>query len=208
MNIFLIGIQGSGKGTVVEGLREHICFDLISMGQLLRDEIATRSKLGQEISNIINQGNLVSLDIVMKIIENKMAKLSNNIAIFDGCPRNLEQAERLDKILKVDLVIHLDLSKEDAISRLLNRLTCNKCGFVTNKTAVNSEVCPQCGGQLSARADDTIDSINKRFEIYQNETFPLLERYRAQGVVVDINAGDPPKVVLENVLKVINERNN
>ena len=111
----------------------------------------------------------------------------------------------LDNILRVDLVIHLDLSKEVALKRILNRLTCSDCAFITKKQDVEDDICPQCGGKLVTRSDDTIESINKRFELYHKETYPLLERYRAQGVVVDVNANRTPDEVFEEVLKVLNE---
>ena len=147
MNIILIGIQGCGKGTLVAGLEKHINFSLVSMGQLFRDEIATGSNLGKEIKKVIDRGELVGMDIVMSTVKKKLETDANSIKIFDGFPRNLEQAEALDKITKVDLVINLDLPKEEAIKRLLNRLTCSKCGHITRKDAVSSNVCSECGGE-------------------------------------------------------------
>lgn len=205
MNILLIGIQGCGKGTLVAGLEKHIKFSLVSMGQLLRDEIATGSDLGKEIKKTIDAGNLVGMDIVMSTVKKKLETDECEIKIFDGFPRNLEQAEELDKITNVDLVIHLDLSKEVAVKRLLNRLTCSKCGYITRKDAVKSLVCPECKGELKTRSDDTLDSIEKRFAIFEKETYPLLEKYKKQGVRVEkiesINADD----TLKAVLKVLNE---
>ena len=205
MNIILIGIQGCGKGTLVAGLEKHINFSLVSMGQLFRDEIATGSDLGQEIKKVIDRGELVGMDIVMSTVKKKLETDANEIKIFDGFPRNLEQAEALDKITKVDLVINLNLSKEVAVQRLLNRLTCSKCGFITKKDAVTSNVCPECGGELKSRSDDTLESIEKRFKIFEQETYPLLEKYEKQGVRVEtiesINAED----TLNAVLKVLND---
>ena len=207
MNIILIGIQGCGKGTLVSGLENHINFSLISMGQLFRDEIATGSKLGMQIKKVIDRGELVGMDIVMSTVKKKLETDVNSIKIFDGFPRNLEQAEALDKITNVDLVIHLDLSKEIAVERLLNRLTCSDCGYITRKDAVTSKVCPKCNGQLISRSDDTLESIEKRFAIFERETYPLLEKYKKQGVRVEriesINALD----TLNTVLKVLNEYN-
>ncbi|MBQ8615491.1 MAG: nucleoside monophosphate kinase [Clostridia bacterium] len=207
MNIILIGIQGCGKGTLVAGLEKHINFSLVSMGQLFRDEIATGSTLGQEIKKVIDRGELVGMDIVMSTVKKKLETDANAIKIFDGFPRNLEQAEALDQITNVDLVINLNLSKEEAIKRLLNRLTCSKCGHITRKDTVSSNVCPECGGELVSRSDDTLESIEKRFKIFEKETYPLLEKYKKQGVRVEsiesINADD----TLNAVLKVLNEYN-
>ena len=207
MNIVLIGIQGCGKGTLVAGLEKHINFSLISVGQLLRDEVATGSELGKEIKSVIDRGDLVSLDIVMSTVGKRLESDKNDIKIFDGFPRNFEQAEALDKITKVDLVINLTLSKEVAIQRLLNRLTCSKCGHITRKDAVSSNVCPECGGELVSRSDDTLESIEKRFAIYEKETYPLLDKYKKQGVRVETIESIEKDLTLNTVLKVLNEYN-
>jgi len=207
MNIVLIGIQGCGKGTLVSGLEKHIKFSLVSVGQLLRDEVATGSELGKEIKKVIDAGDLVGLDIVMSTVKKRLETDDNQIKIFDGFPRNLEQADALDEITKVDLVINLTLSKEEAIRRLLNRLTCAKCGFITRKDAVSSLVCSECGGELVSRSDDTIESIEKRFAIYEKETYPLLDRYKKQGVRVETIESIDKETTLNAVLKVLNEYN-
>ena len=207
MNIVLIGIQGCGKGTLVAGLENHIKFSLVSVGQLLRDEVATGSELGKHIKQVIDAGNLVGLDIVMSTVKNKLDIDCNKIKIFDGFPRNLEQADALDKITKVDLVVNLTLSKEMAIKRLLNRLTCSKCGFITRKDAVSSLKCPECAGELVSRSDDTLESIEKRFAIYEKETYPLIERYKKQGVRVEEIESIDKDTTLNTVLRVLNEYN-
>ncbi len=207
MNIILIGIQGCGKGTLVAGLEKHINFSLVSMGQLFRDEIATGSSLGQEIKKVIDRGELVGMDIVMSTIQKKLETDNSSIKIFDGFPRNLEQAQALDKITNVDLVVHLDLQKEEAIKRLLNRLTCSKCGYITRKDAVTSNVCVECGGELVHRSDDTLESIEKRFEIFDKVTYPLLEKYRKQGVRIETIESINKDDTLNAVLKVLNEYN-
>lgn len=207
MNIILIGIQGCGKGTLVAGLEKHIDFSLVSMGQLFRDEIATGSTLGQEIKKVIDRGELVGIDIVMSTVKKKLDTDASPIKIFDGFPRNLVQADALDKIAKVDLVVNLVLSKEEAIKRLLNRLTCNKCGHITRKDAVSSTVCPECGGELVSRSDDTMESIEKRFAIFEKETYPLLDKYEKQGVRVETIESIDKEETLKAVLKVLNEYN-
>lgn len=207
MNIVLIGIQGCGKGTLVAGLEKHIDFSLISVGQLLRDEVATGSELGKQIKQVMDTGNLVSFDIVMSTVKKKLETDNNIIKIFDGFPRSLEQAIAFDDFAKVDLVINLTLSKETAVKRLLNRLTCSKCGYITRKDAVNSLDCPECDGKLVSRSDDTPESIEKRFDVYEKEAYPLLARYKKQGVrVVEIESIDKD-TTLNTVLRVLNEYN-
>lgn len=204
MNIVLIGIQGSGKGTLVADLQNKIDFELISTGQMLREEIASGSSLGKIIEKCIAQGKLVDTDLVMEVLKNKLNHITEPNVVFDGFPRESGQAIRLREFMNVDLVVHLNLSKHKAVERLLDRLTCKKCNLITKKSIVKSNICPACGGELATRADDTVDAINKRFEIYENETLPLLDLYKSWGVkVVDVDAGKTPKEVLEDVLKVI-----
>ncbi len=206
MNIVLIGIQGCGKGTLVSGLEKHFNLSLISMGLLLREEVATGSELGKKIKSIMDRGELVSLDIIKHALQNRLSQSRRDgITIFDGFPRNSEQADLLDTITNVDLVIHLNLSKSVALDRIMNRLTCDKCGHITKRQEASSDVCPKCNGKLVQRSDDTIDSINKRFEVYERETYPLLKRYHERGVVADIDANRTPDEVLNSVLKVIYE---
>ena len=207
MNIILIGIQGCGKGTLVSGLEKHYDISLISMGQLLRDEIATGSTLGKTIKETIDRGELVSTDIVVETLKKKLDSVGDELTIFDGFPRNMEQLELLNTIAKVDLVIHLNLSKDVAIDRILNRLTCADCGYITTKQAVSGDKCPQCCGKLITRSDDTLEGINKRFEIYEKETYPLLERYKKLGVRVETIDSIDKNTTLNEVLKVLNEYN-
>lgn len=207
MNIVLLGIQGSGKGTLVADLSNHIDFTLISVGQLLRDEVTTGSELGKHIHKLISAGNLVETDIVIDVIK-KNLKNSKGITIFDGFPRNAEQADKLQSIAKVDLVLYLKLTKSDAEKRILGRLTCKKCGYITNSNVEFKKVCPICGDDLITRSDDTKESIKKRFEIYDKVTYPLLERYANAGIVVELNAAQSREEVLNSALRVINEYNN
>lgn len=205
MNIVLIGIQGSGKGTMVDGLKKHFDFNLISVGQLLREEVATGSEMGKEINGLISAGKLVDINMVMRVLSKKINNLEHKITIFDGFPRNLEQAIELDKLMNVDLVLHLVLSKEKAIDRLLSRLTCNKCGFITRKQDVKNDNCPNCSGTLVSRTDDTIESIEQRFKIYEQETYPLLERYSSK--VININADESVEEVLSQAVRAIHDNN-
>ena len=207
MNIILIGIQGCGKGTLVSGLEEHYDISLISMGQLLRDEIATGSSLGQSIKETIDRGELVTSSIIINTLKKKLDSVGDGLTIFDGFPRNMEQLELLNSISSVDLVIHLRLAKDVAILRILNRLTCSECGYITRKQDVSGDICPHCCGKLITRSDDTLEGINKRFEIYEKETYPLLDRYRKLGVRVETIDSIDKETTLNAVLKVLDEYN-
>lgn len=208
MNIVLIGIQGSGKGTLVTSLEKHLDLNVISTGQLLRDEVATGSSLGKHIKEIQMSGGLVELDIVMDILKKKMKSNNKKITVFDGFPRDMEQAIALDNLSKPDIVIYLNLTKEVAVDRILSRLTCSKCGQVFNTKRINTLDCPNCGGKLEQRFDDTIDSINKRFEGFYKNTYPLIEKYKKDNVLFEVDASGSPEEVANTCLRIINEHNN
>ena len=208
MNIVLLGIQGSGKGTLVLDLEKHLEFSLISMGQLLRDEVATGSVLGQEIAKLIDNGMLVTIDMIKQVIGKKLNN-TKELTIFDGFPRNNEQADMLDEIANIDLVVYLNLSREKAVERIVSRLTCIKCGNITSEKSTNSRICEKCGGKLAKRNDDTPEAVGKRLELYLKETYPLLERYKKRGIVLEVDASKTKQEVFEIVYKVIkNEHKN
>lgn len=207
MNIVLIGIQGSGKGTLVANLEKSMKFDLISVGQLLRDEAATGSELGKHIRELQTKGILVELETVLNTINKKLKTSKSKNYVFDGFPRNLNQAKAMNEICKVDLVVCLNLTKEIAMERLLNRLTCTKCGNIFNKKQVKSKVCPYCKGKFEQRSDDTVNGINKRFERYYEETYPLIDYYKKQNLLVEVDASLKPYEVADLVMRAINEHN-
>ena len=203
MNIVLLGIQGSGKGTVVNNLKKHMDFALVSVGSLLREEVASGSPLGRQIKEKMENGELVELPYVMSAVKNKLKACASDIVIFDGFPRSDEQADALDEICKVDKVIYLNLKKEIAIDRILNRLNCTKCGHISDRKTSPDMICPKCGTKLVVRSDDTVETVNKRFEQYYSETYPLIERYKSRGVLYEIDASKTPDEVLADVMKVI-----
>jgi adenylate kinase len=207
MNIVLLGIQGSGKGTLVSALEKCLDFSLVSVGLLLREEIATGSKLGQYISSVIDGGNMLDTKTVMEVISGKL-KHTKDITIFDGFPRNKEQANELDKIAKVDLVLYLNLPEQVAKERIFNRLTCTKCGNISSKLIEKSTICSKCGAKLASRVDDTPKAVEKRLEQYYKYTCPLLNKYIADNKVVELDATKPTNELLNIVLEVINEHNN
>lgn len=208
MNIVLLGIQGSGKGTVVENLKDKLDFEYISTGLLLRDEIESNSKLGLLVKDKINRGELVETNIIMELIFKRLRDNKKDYLVFDGFPRNLEQAKQLERLSEVDLVVFLNLKQEDAIKRVLNRLNCPKCGLITSAQNAANNICPVCGAKLVKRTDDTVEAVAKRFEQYFKETYPLIDYYKRQNLLVEIDANLPQQKVAELVMRAINEHNN
>lgn len=202
MNIVLIGIQGSGKGELVKRLNSTQKYSLISVGALFRLEMIKQTAFGKKVEPIIARGELPSLDLTMRVVKKALKRAKGDI-VFDGFPRTNEQADALEKICKVDLAIYLKLDKKIAKQRLLNRLTCKDCQNITSKLETKTKVCPVCGGRLEVRKDDNLKSINKRFEIFENDTYPLVERYMRAGKLVEIDASKTIEEVYNKVSEVI-----
>ncbi|MCW3994023.1 MAG: nucleoside monophosphate kinase, partial [Candidatus Bathyarchaeota archaeon] len=134
--------------------------------------------------------------------------------ILDGFPRTIKQAEALDRISKIDLVINLNVPDEIIIKRLSNRLTCRRCGTIYNKLTLKPKrdtICDECGGQLYQREDDKPEVIQERLNVYRKKTEPLIEYYKKKSLLKDVSCDDltiPPEVIIEKIKLIINSAKN
>jgi len=195
VNIVIFGPPGAGKGTQANYLVKNYKLSKISTGDLLREEINKKTKLGIQISYAISEGSFVKDDIIDNLIENIISNSSNqNRMIFDGYPRNQNQAKTLDLLLnrykqKIFSVLSLNVDKEIVVKRILGRVVCSKCGSIFNKffnPATKSN--HKCESKyLIIRSDDNEKTILKRFDTYENETLPILDYYKKQNLLTNIN---------------------
>ena len=213
MNIILFGPPGAGKGTQSNNIVNKFNYFQISVGDLLRSEIKKNNEIGKKISSLISKGEFVSDEIINSILVNIVSKpeLKNRI-IFDGYPRNLNQAEYLEIILKknkqeIGFIIYLNVSREVIEKRILGRLICEKCNKILNEFTNQKELQNHtCGKEfLKKRHDDNNQTIIKRYETYMKETNPILQLYSNRPNFFDIDASvqiDEITTKIEEILKV------
>lgn len=190
MRIVLIGAPGGGKGTQAKLLVEKYGIPQISTGDLLRAAVKAGSPLGMKAKQAMDGGQLVSDDIVLGMIKERLAESdAQNGFILDGFPRNIPQAEALDSMLEsegkpLQAGLLIDVEFSILMQRLTGRRTCGSCGQMFNIHTSPPRIegrCDKCGGGLEHRADDNEDTISSRLRVYEAETAPLVDYFRKQG---------------------------
>ncbi len=191
MRIVLLGAPGSGKGTQAQRLQAKFGVPQVSSGDLLRDAVARKTDLGLKAKAAMEAGQLVSDDIVLGLIRERLAQPdAANGFILDGFPRNSDQAATLSKLLvdigqPLEAVLLMDVRTQTLIERLAGRRVCKACGAVHAVSALPAPdaPCTKCGGELFQRNDDKEEVIAKRLEVYQSQTKPLIEHYQKLGLL-------------------------
>jgi len=207
MKLAIFGPQGSGKGTYASRLSPHFKIPHISTGDLIRAEITNKTGLGKKLEPVVNAGQLISDEIVIKLLKNRLNQPDAKKGfILDGFPRTLSQAESLDSITKLDYVINLVVPEWILIKRLSARVQCSKCGTIFNTITLKPKkegICDKCGGKLTQRDDDKPDAVKKRLAIYHSQSAPLIGFFRTKGIVVDIENNKldtPPEEVVAKII--------
>jgi len=180
MNLIILGPQGSGKGTQAKLLAEKFGLKHISTGELLRIESESGSEKGNKIGKILASGELMTFEIVVEVLEPALLSAKSGF-ILDGTPRDFKQAEYLDLFLKkiniqIDKVILLEIPREESLKRLQKR------------------------AEIEHRADDTQDAINERLNLYENETKPVIEKYRRQGNLLVIDGTPDIETIFQDIV--------
>ena len=213
MNIILFGPPGAGKGTHANNIVNKFNYFQISTGDLLRNEIKKNNEMGKKIFSLISKGEFVRDEIINSILVNIVSKpeLKNRI-IFDGYPRNLNQGEYLETILKknkqeIGFIIHLNVSREIVEKRILGRLICEKCNKILNEFTNQKELQNHtCGKEfLKKRQDDNRETIIKRYYTYMQQTNPILKFYSNKSNFFEIDASaeiDEITTKIKGILKV------
>ena len=195
MNLIIFGAPGVGKGTQSDLLVKKFALTKISTGELLRQEIQLKTQLGNQIKNIVNNGNLVSDKIIINLINNILSqKIMNSDIVFDGFPRTILQGQSLEKKLNeynknIDYVLNLEVELEEIVKRITGRITCSKCGITFNKflnPPDNKD--HKCDPQfLKVRSDDIESVVVNRYDSYIKQTSPLIEFYKDRKTLYSID---------------------
>lgn len=211
--LIILGRQGAGKGTQCVRLSRHYVVPHISTGDMLRAAVRERTELGLMAKEIMDAGGLVGDDIMIGLVEERLERpdASTRGYILDGFPRTVAQAEALDGITAqrpIHVVIDLDVPREIVVERISARRVCRDCG--TNYTAAGDEpspwICDVCGGDVQQRDDDTPDAVNRRLDLYESQTSPLIEHYQDQGRLVVVNGVGHPDHVFKRLTDVVESR--
>lgn len=212
MRIVLLGAPGSGKGTQAKLLVERFSVPQISTGDLLRAAVTAQSALGLKAKAAMDAGELVSDDIVLGMIRERLAEPDAKAGfILDGFPRNRTQATALDALLTelglgIDRAIHIQVPFDELLKRLAGRRTCTQCGALYNvffSPPHRAGVCDRCGGALMQRDDDNEQTISRRLRVYEDQTQPLIEYYQAQHKLATVPGSGEVSEILQLVIDAL-----
>jgi len=210
--LVLLGKQGAGKGTQAARLAGHYGISHLSTGDMFREQAAQGTAFGLEAKRYMDEGELVPDEIVIGVIEECLAPggaLSDGF-VLDGFPRTLPQAEELDRVLAqrpLDLAINIEVPREIVLDRIAGRRVCEICQRVyhVNMPPIVNWTCDTCGGNVRQRDDDTEEAVERRLELYEQETVPIIDYYSRRGLLTVVDGVGEGDDVFERLVKVVDE---
>jgi len=209
--LVILGRQGAGKGTQCVRLSRHYVVPHISTGDMLRAAVREETALGKMAREIMDAGGLVGDDIMIGLVAERLKRADavTRGYILDGFPRTVVQADALDDIAgerPIDVVIDLHVDRDVVLQRITARRVCRDCG--TNYTATGFErqpwICEVCGGDVLQRADDHPDAVNRRLDLYETQTAPLIEHYETSGRLAVVDGVGSPDQVFKRLTLAVN----
>jgi len=212
VNLLIMGPPGAGKGTQAVEVVKELKIPHISTGDMLREAVKQGTEMGKKAKEYMDKGQLVPDEVIIGVVKERLEQPDCRTGfLLDGFPRTLPQAAALDETLKnlgikLDAVINIAVPRERIVARITGRRVCRSCGdtyHVTNKPPRESGKCDKCGGELYQRSDDTEETVNKRLDVYEAQTQPLLDYYGRQGLVRNINGDQAIDKVLQDTLAVL-----
>jgi adenylate kinase len=212
MNLILLGPPGAGKGTQAKMMIDKYHLPQISTGDILRAALKERTLLGLKAKEYMDKGLLVPDEVVIDIIRERLKEPDcRNGYILDGFPRTVAQAQALDKVLAdmhsaIDHVISIEVEKGELIKRLTGRRTCRQCGrgyHVIFDPSLNKDLCDKCQGELYQRDDDNEDTVRNRLDVYDSQTFPLIQYYKEKNLLRSIEGQGSIQQIFDRIAEVL-----
>lgn len=210
MRLILLGPPGAGKGTQASSIVAEYGITHISTGDIFRHNIKNETELGKKVKSYLDKGQLVPNELTIDLVWDRLSKDDCKKGfLLDGFPRTINQAEALQKGLeerglKLDKVINIDVDKNILVKRLSGRRVCKNCGetyHIDNKPTLKDGVCDKCSGEVIQRADDNEKTVLDRIEVYEKQTFPLIDFYKNLGLILTVDG----TLSIEDVFSQIKE---
>lgn len=208
LNAIIFGAPGAGKGTYSTRMQNQLGVDVIAMGDIFRESVKQNSELGKKVKSYVEKGALVPDSVVVEVLQDRLKKVPKGKGfLLDGFPRTIAQAETLEKIAKIDVILMLDVPDQIIVERLTSRRLCKNCGAVYNIRFLKPKVegkCDKCGGELYLRADDNETVIRNRLQVYKTQTEPVVEYYKKKKMPFIVNVtksiDQPPEPMVEHMM--------
>ena len=205
MNVIFLGPPGAGKGTQAQRVCVELGIPQISTGDILRRAMKEETPTGLKAKQFVEAGKLVPDEVIIDIVRERLAMDDcQNGYILDGFPRTVPQAEALDTIAKIDVVVDLDVADEELIARLSGRRVCLACGATYHVSHLGGETkCAKCGEELIQRKDDSAETVLARLHVYHEQTAPLVDYYQKAGNLKVIDGAQDMDTIFESILAVV-----
>jgi len=212
MNIVMLGPPGAGKGTQAALLAERLGTPHVATGDLFREALQAEMELGLTAKSYMERGELVPDEVTVAMVRERLSQPDcDGGVILDGFPRTIEQAKALEEILgeqgkKLDVALFIDAEEEELVRRLSSRWTCRNCQAVYNVISnppAEEGKCDVCGGELYQRDDDRPETVRNRIVVYRDQTSPLVEYYRDEGLLVTVKSEGGIESVQEKILEAL-----
>ena len=209
MRIVLVGPPGAGKGTQAQFIASHLAIPKISTGDIFRYNVSHGTALGRKAKDYMGRGDLVPDEVTIAMVRDRLSEDDAQEGfLLDGFPRNVPQAETLEKMLsewetRLDIVLELVVDDDEVVRRLSGRRTCHQCGRVWHvlfDPPARDDTCDDDGSELFQRDDDREETIRHRLEVYQDQTAPLIAYYADQAILLGLDATGPVEEVTDRAL--------
>jgi len=215
LNAIIFGAPGAGKGTYSTRMQKQLGVDVIAMGDIFRESVKQDTELGKKVKSYVEKGALVPDEVVVEVLKDRLSKVPKGKGfLLDGFPRTIAQADTLETITKIDVILMLDVPDQIIIERLTSRRLCKNCGTVYNIRFLKPKVegkCDKCGGELYQRADDNEEVIKNRLNVYKTQTEPVVAHYKKKKIPFIVNVttsiDQPPEPMVEHMMAELKKLN-